>query len=168
MIEKYEINDLNLKIIDSQMGIDLESNLQIEKKYLYYEDRKVMSIMHYHKNVLHGPSLFYLKNGNLLSSTWFYEGKRYGKAYQYYNSSKLYSVNRYIADNLEGQQIYYYENGNIRTIMTYKNGNLDGEVKLFYDNSKLKRFLIFENGKKNHDNIFDENEKIIDEQSFSL
>lgn len=168
MTEKYEINDNNLIIIDPELDISLESNLPIEKKILYYSNKKELSVMHYHKDLLHGPSFFYSEKGNLLSSTWFYEGKRYGKAYQYYNSSKLYSLNKFLKDNMEGRQIYYYENGNVKTIMNYKNGTLDGEVKLFYESSKLKRHIIFQNGKKIQDNIFDEHEKIIDEESFSL
>ncbi len=168
MKEKYEINDNNLEIIDPELDIHLVSNLQILKKTQYFEDKKILSVMHYHNDLLHGPSFFYSKKGVLLSSSWFYNGKRYGKAYQYYKSSKLYSLNRYIADDFEGQQLYYYEDGSIKTIMNYKNKRLHGEVKLFDDNSKMKRHLIFENGQKIHDNIFDENEKIIDEQSFSL
>ncbi len=119
-MEKYEINDNKLIIIDSELSINLQSSIPIEKKTLYYEDKKILAVMHYNKDLLHGPSIFYLKNGKILSSSWFYEGKRYGKSYQYYNSSQLYSLNRYVEDNFEKQQIYYYEDGTIKTIMNYK------------------------------------------------
>lgn len=168
MKEKYEINGNNLEIIDPELKINLVSDLQIEKKTTYYDNKKILSVMHYHNDLLHGPSIFYSKDGTILSSSWFFNGKRYGKAYQYYKSSNLYAFNQYIADNYEDKQTYYFENGSIKTIMNYKNGRLHGEVKLFYENSKMKRQLIFDNGQKIQDKIFDVNEKIINEESFSL
>jgi antitoxin component YwqK of YwqJK toxin-antitoxin module len=168
MKEKYQISDNKLEIIDLELKINLTSELPIEKKIEYYENKKIFSVMHFNKGLLHGPSFFYSKEGILLAASWFFNGKRVGKSYHYYNSSKLYSLNRYIDDQFEGEQLYYYEDGSIKTIMNYKDGKLNGDTKLFYENKKLKRHLIFENDQKTFDNIFDENGKIIDEKSFSL
>jgi len=168
MLEKYELNGNNLTIIDEKLKIDIQSSLEIEKKYLYYDNKKILSISHYHKNILHGSTTFFSKTGTILSVSWFYLGKRFGKVHKYYSSSNIYSIESFKEDLMEGEQKYFYENGNLKTILNYKDGTLDGDIKLFYDDSKLKRYLIFTNGQKIQDNIFDKKEKLIDESIFEI
>ncbi|MFA6118492.1 MAG: hypothetical protein WCT85_01165 [Parachlamydiales bacterium] len=164
----YEFKDNILIIADPDLNINLTSDLPMKKQILYYDDKKILAELHYHKNSLHGSSIYYSKDHDVLSSSWFYLGKRYGRTYQYYLSKKPYSVLCYNEDLMDGMQTYYYENGQIKTLMNYKKGTLHGEVKLFYEDSKMKRFLIFDNGKKTQDNIFDENEVLVDEKKFEL
>jgi len=168
MTEKYQLNENELIIYDEDLSIDLKSNLKVEKKELYYEDKRLLAENYYHKKLLHGPSIFYTKNRDILSITWFFEGKKNGIAKKYYSSKKLYSIEKYVDDKMQKEQIYYFEDGSIKTIMNYDMGLLHGEVKLFYENEKLKRHLIFEKGKKIQDNIFDEKEKLVDETKFEL
>jgi len=168
MKKKYEILNNTLIIIEPKLDINIESTLEMKKSCLYYENKKLLSSMYYHKDLLHGPSIFYSNQGIVLSTTWFYKGKRYGEVKKYYKSSHLYSSEMYKADVLEGKQIYYFEDGSIKTIMNYQNGRLHGEVKLFFDNSQLKRHLLFDHGKKTQDNIFDERGSAVDETSFTL
>ena len=147
MTEKYQLNGNELIIYDEDLSLDLKSNLKVEKKSLYYEDKKILAEQNYHKKLLHGPSIFYSKNRDVLSISWFYEGKKNGKAKKYYSSKKLYSIEKYVDDKMHTEQIYYFEDGSIKTIMNYDMGLLHGEVKLFYENEKLKRHLIFDSGK---------------------
>jgi len=164
--EIYKIENNDLIIFDKDLDIDLKSRLKIQKKSLYYEDKKLLAEVCYHKNLLHGPSVYYSKNKNILSKSWFFLGKRQGKSYKYYTSKKLYSVEQYKDDLMQNEQLYYFEDGFIKTSMNYLDGYLHGEVKLFYEKNKLKRFLIFEKGKKIQDTIFDNEENPIDETKF--
>jgi antitoxin component YwqK of YwqJK toxin-antitoxin module len=168
MLEKYEIDNNLLMIIDEELGINIQSDLDLEKKVLYYDNKKIQSFVYYHKNILHGSSTFFSVNGNILAKSWFYLGKRVGKCKQFYNSSKPYSIECFKDGLMEGVQKYFYEDGSIKTILNYKKGLLDGEAKLFYEESLLKRHLIFENGKKIEDHIFDKKEKLIDESIFNI
>ena len=164
--EIYKIENNDLIIFDENLDIDLKSNLKIQEKSLFYEDKKLLAKMHYHKKLLHGPSIYFSKNGDILSKSWFFLGKKQGKSYKYYASKKLYSIEQYRDDLMQNKQLYYFEDGSIKTSMNYLDGCLHGEVKLFYEKNKLKRFLIFEKGKKTQDTIFDVQENPIDETKF--
>ncbi|NGX43959.1 MAG: hypothetical protein K1060chlam3_00117 [Candidatus Anoxychlamydiales bacterium] len=164
--EIYKIENNSLIIFDENLDIDLKSNLKIKKKSFFYEDKKLLAEVCYHKNLLHGPSIYFSKNKDMLSKSWFFLGKKQGKSYKYYASKKLYSVEQYKDDLMQNNQLYYFEDGSIKTSMNYLDGCLHGEVKLFYEKNKLKRFLIFEKGKKTQDTIFDSRENPIDESKF--
>ena len=167
-IKVYKLDKNELIIFDPELNLDLKSNLKIEEKHEYYENKKIQATMCYHENFLHGPATFFSTVGNVLSITWFFMGKRNGRVYRYYNSSKLYSKEIYINDLLEGEQKYFFEDGTKKTVMNYKDGVLDGEVFLFFENSSIKRHLIFKNGEKLQDKIFDESGKVLDESKFAL
>lgn len=164
--EIYKLENSDLIIFDKDLKIDLKSNLKTQKKQLYYEDKKLLANLTYHENLLHGPSIYFSKNKDILSKTWFFLGKKQGKSYKYYASKKLYSIELYKDDLMQKEQTYFFEDGSIKTYMNYLDGSLHGEVKLFYEEKKLKRFLIFEKGKKIQDTIFDERENPIDESKF--
>ena len=168
MSEKYELIGNKLIIFDEELNINLVSNLEVHKKSAYHFNKKLFYQMYYHDDILHGPSIFYNKQGGIISIAWFFEGKRYGKAKKYYANGKLYSLERYFDDFFEEKQEYYFENGKIKSCINYKKGLLDGEVNLFYENENLKRKLFFKKGKKLQDNIFDEDENLIDEKNFSI
>ncbi|HEU64783.1 MAG: hypothetical protein KR126chlam4_00467 [Candidatus Anoxychlamydiales bacterium] len=164
--EIYKLENSNLIIFDGDIGIDLKSDLKIQKKSLFYEDKNLLAEIFYHKNLLHGPVIYYSKAKDILSKSWFFLGKKQGKSYKYYISKKLYSIEQYKDDLMQKEQRYYFEDGSIKTSMNYLAGCLHGEVKLFYEKNKLKRFLIFEKGKKVQDTIFDTKENPIDESKF--
>ena len=69
--EIYKIENNDLIIFDEDVDIDLKSNLKIQKKSLYYEDKKLLAEVCYHKNLLHGPSIYFSKNRDILSKSWF-------------------------------------------------------------------------------------------------
>lgn len=166
--EKYRLEEKGLIIFDDDLAIDLKSDLKVKKKTLFYEDGKLLAEIHYHKNLLHGPSTYYSRAKDVLSKSWFFLNKKQGKSYKYYTSTKLYSIEKYKDDLMQKDQKYYFEDGSLKTVMNYLDGYLDGEVKLFYEKEKIKRFLIFERGKKTQDTIFDEDENPIDEKKFSV
>lgn len=96
----------------------------------------------------HGPSICRSQEGRILSSCWYYRGKRIGRAEKYYDDGKLYSVNRYVDGKLHGPQEYYYRDGIVRSRLHYHQGQFDGQLLLFFPNGQLKREIHYKEGKK--------------------
>jgi len=119
---------------------------------------------YYKKGVLHGPSRYFTKEGNILSVTWFFDGNEQGESYQYYMSSKVASVTHYKDGKMHGLQQFFYENGALKSTMNYQNGIIDGDVVLYFKDGKVKRKCSFSEGKKQGvDIIFGENQIVLDE-----
>ncbi len=167
-MKKYEFKNNNLTIIDQDLNLNLISDLEVDEEKSFYSDGSLKSLCYHHKGQLHGPSVFYSKIGKPLTESWFYLGKKNGQEIYYYLSSKIYSCQKYIDDKCHGLQKFYYENGSLKSIINYKNGLLHNETKLFYENAKLKRYSLFKEGKMIKDQIFSEDEKLIDESEFEL
>ncbi|MEC7839950.1 MAG: 6-hydroxymethylpterin diphosphokinase MptE-like protein [Chlamydiota bacterium] len=127
--EKYHSKGDTFTIFDPALGIDIKGTFS-------------------KGDGLNGPSRFYHENGQLLSETWFYMGKKVGRSETYYPSGKCYSITHYVDGNLHGPQDYYFEDGKRRSHLNYKNGVLDGPVYLFYENGQLKREIFYNRGKR--------------------
>lgn len=95
---------------------------------------------------LHGFSIFYHKNGTLLSKTRYLDGKKEGKAWFYYPNGELYSLQCFREGKREGTQEYYYPEGSLKSSIHFNNGILNGDVFLYYPNGKLMRELHFVDG----------------------
>lgn len=97
---------------------------------------------------LHGPSIYYSKEGKTLSESWFFKGLKQGRGLTYYANGALHSKECFKDDKKEGIQEYYYPNGQVKSLLSYAQGQLNGDVKLYYPSGRLKRELHFEAGKR--------------------
>ncbi|NGX56435.1 MAG: hypothetical protein K1060chlam5_00676 [Candidatus Anoxychlamydiales bacterium] len=167
MLEKYFFENDKLIILDENLDINISSSLKVELKYIFYSTGSIKAKMHYYKNVLHGTSSFFDKDNNLISISYYYLGKKFGKSYKYYKSKKLYSIEQYIDDKLEKEQKYFYENGSLKTCLFYIEGVLH-KGSLFYENKKIKRSFKLKGNKVIENKLFDIREKPIDESKFKL
>lgn len=127
------------------------------EKKLYYEKGRPRAEMFYYEGKLHGPSIYYSKDGQILSESWFYKGIKQGIVKLYYLSGKLYALQSFKDGVREKKQLYYHENKNIKTCLFYKNGLLEGEVILYWPSGKVRRKCFYLEGKKEGiDQIFND------------
>lgn len=123
----------------------------------FYPDQRIKAEQYYLGDLLHGPSVYYSKAGQVLSRHWFLHGLQQGKAWKYYLDGTLSSVQQYQDGQWEGRQEYYYPQGSIKTILNYSKGLLHGFVKLFYPSGQLQREINFVEGKRHgNDSIWNE------------
>ncbi|MGM0440503.1 MAG: toxin-antitoxin system YwqK family antitoxin [Chlamydiota bacterium] len=115
---------------------------------LYYPQGTIKATQYYCYDHLHGPSIFYGVDGEVLSHSWFVNGVRQGKVWQYYPSGALYCRQGYRDGELEGLQEYYYSDGTSKTIMHYHQGLLDGDTTLFDQHGVIKKAVVFDHGQK--------------------
>lgn len=113
---------------------------------LTYPSGKIKLHCFYNWGKLHGPSIFFGEEGNVLTKAWYVLGKQTGKCWWYYNSGNIYSIQRYLDNVWHGKQEYWYENGVLKTLMEYSHGEIDGKIKLYYPTGKVKRELEFSKG----------------------
>ena len=115
---------------------------------------------------LHGPSR-YFACGKLLSLTWFYHGREYGKAFQYTVEGALFSELHFVAGLKHGKQEHYYPSGCHRSTMTYEMGKLHGRVTLYYEGGRVKRQTHYHEGVRHGtDTIYSLEGVILDEGSY--
>lgn len=139
----YSIENGILVIKDGLLGIDIReefsgtvsTGLEGHEYYLW-------------EGCLHGPSTYKNHEGRILSTTWYYRGKKVGRCERYYDDGTLYSINRYAGGQLHGPQDYYYRDGIVRSRLNYKEGEFDGPLLLFFPNGQLKREINYKMGKK--------------------
>jgi len=160
MQEKYETKDDHFWILDEELGIDLEDSLGEEEKGFFLNE-KPRYVVYRKKGLLHGPSIFYAKNGQLLSQTWYFQGKKQGKVRRYYPTNQLYSLERYIDGMAHLIHEFYYLDGLLKTSISYDRGQFHGKTKLFWPDGNLKRECQFSHGKKQWDKIYDEKGELL-------
>lgn len=88
-------------------------------------------------DVRHGITKNYNKNGKLLSTVNYVDGRKEGKATNYYPTGKIHSTMIYKNNVKNGDAVWYYENGNAYTINPFVNDKLNGIQKKYYKNGKL-------------------------------
>ena len=164
--DKYAVEGERFTIHDVEMGVDFDEplsasliDLQVDteeeseilkiislnsddlngKCELHYSTGEKKMETHYLNGKLHGPSIFYGKNGNILAQSWFVKGKRQGKTYYYYPSGEIHSLHRFRDDLLDGKQEYYFSDGRLKSLLSYKMGKLDGEQTLYYQSGEIKK-----------------------------
>ena len=149
MPERYEIQGEMFWVIDPELGIEHHERLGVCEKsdgHICYRKSKD----------LHGPSVFYGPRSEVLSLTWYVEGKKVGKVRRYYLNGQLYALERYVEGVCHGEQEYYYLNGTLKTKIPYNRGCLEGEVLLYWPSGKLKRRGLYSQGEKQEEVFFDE------------
>ena len=90
----------------------------------------------------------YARNGNIMSNSFFSDGKPVIELFEYYPDGKLFRKISTINKMLNGDSIEYYPNGNIKEKVHFINNKEEGE-HFFYDKKgKLIKTEIYKNGVK--------------------
>ena len=90
----------------------------------------------------------YARNGNIMSNSFFSDGKPVIELFEYYPDGKLFRKISTVNKMLNGDSIEYYPNGNIKEKTHFINNKEEGE-HFFYDkNGNLIKTEIYKNGVK--------------------
>ncbi len=148
-MQRYEMHHTRLRIIDEELGLYIEDVFDASQIVVKREDRdgSLYRLVTYLDTVLHGPSLYYGKEGILLSSSWFCRGVREGKTRMYYPNGRLYALEGFVQGQREGAHRYYDREGTLRTLLNYKKGALEGDMEIYSAEGSLKRKTSFSQGK---------------------
>lgn len=153
----------NLILTNNQQYLMCKNKQQGECRW-FFEDKTCQAILFYDQGLLHGPSTFFGSQGQILTKSWYYLGKKVGKTRYFYSSQKPASVQRFIEGNPEGLQEYFYETGSIKSQIPYRLHQLDGQVRLFWETGSLKRSIDYQKGQKHGwDRLWNEEQILIDE-----
>jgi antitoxin component YwqK of YwqJK toxin-antitoxin module len=133
----------------------------------YFANGALKSEAHYQHEHLHGRSCFYTEEGQILSESWFWQGKRVSVCLQFYPSGAPYAVLFYKTGEKEGKQVYFYENGQKKTGEEFSLGKLHGASILYWPNGQIKREAFFRQGVRHGmDRMFDEQGNLLDENQY--
>ena len=90
----------------------------------------------------------YARNGNIMSNSFFFDGKPVIELFEYYPDGKLFRKISTVNKMLNGDSIEYYPNGNIKEKTHFINNKEEGE-HFFYDkNGNLIKTDIYKNDVK--------------------
>jgi antitoxin component YwqK of YwqJK toxin-antitoxin module len=140
---KKQLPKKNISVTSNKMTLK-----DFEEIITHYPNHAIKSVQHLKDNLLDGLSVFYAKNGQVLSNAWYHKGLLDGQSIFYYMAGKIFGVKNFKAGLKDGLQEFYYPDGSKKTTISYKNGRLDGAVYLYYPNHLLKRELHFKDGKR--------------------
>jgi antitoxin component YwqK of YwqJK toxin-antitoxin module len=138
--------------------------------YFYYPQGQIKKMEPYHNNEIEGEVLEYSENGEIISKTYFKEGKKDGIAEGYFEKDKYSYTEQYAQDHLiegkyfdrDGKLLSQIKNGEgLKTIFLdedgkliseYTKGILEGKIS-YYKNSILQSFYHLKEGKKHGEEI---------------
>ena len=104
----------------------------------------------------------YARNGNIMSNSFFSDGKPVTEYFEYYPDGKLFRKISTINKMLNGDSIEYYPNGNIKEKVFFADNKMNGEAIKYYENGVVKEKAYFINDKQEKENFFyDEKGKLI-------
>ena len=113
----------------------------------------------------------YARSGNIMSNSFFSDGKPVTEYFEYYPDRKLFrkisTINKIrkistINKMLNGDSIEYYPNGNIKEKVFFADNKMNGEAIKYYENGVVKEKAYFINDKQEKENFFyDEKGKLI-------
>ena len=104
----------------------------------------------------------YARNGNIMSNSFFSDGKPITEYFEYYPDGKLFRKISTINKMLNGDSIEYYPNGNIKEKVFFADNKMNGEAIRYYENGVIKEKAYFINDKQEKENFFyDEKGKLI-------
>jgi antitoxin component YwqK of YwqJK toxin-antitoxin module len=92
----------------------------------FYDDGAPNSTIEMEDGLLHGESLHFDRDSNLISKYQFSEGLKHGIAKTYYPGKVIKSVTPWARNKRHGQVLRHIKNGDTQ-IYTYKHGVLVGE-----------------------------------------
>ena len=104
----------------------------------------------------------YARNGNIMSNSFFSDGKPVTEYFEYYPDGKLFRKISTINKMLNGDSIEYYPNGNIKEKVFFADNKMNGEAIKYYENGVVKEKAYFINDKQEKEHFFyDEKGKLI-------
>ena len=104
----------------------------------------------------------YARNGNIMSNSFFSDGKPVIEYFEYYPDGKLFRKISTINKMLNGDSIEYYPNGNIKEKISFVDDKMNGEDIEYYENGVVKEKSYFINDEEEGEYFFyDEKGKLI-------
>ena len=90
----------------------------------------------------------YARNGNIMSNSFFSDGKPVIELFEYYPDGKLFRKISTVNKMLNGDSIEYYPNGNIKEKTHFINNKEEGEHFFYDEKGNLTKTEIYKNGVK--------------------
>ena len=104
----------------------------------------------------------YARSGNIMSNSFFSDGKPVIEYFEYYPDGKLFRKISTINKMLNGDSIEYYPNGNIKEKISFVDDKMNGEDIEYYENGVVKEKSYFINDEEEGENFFyDEKGRLI-------
>ena len=104
----------------------------------------------------------YARSGNIMSNSFFSDGKPVTEYFEYYPDGKLFRKISTINKMLNGDSIEYYPNGNIKEKISFVDDKMNGEDIEYYENGVVKEKSYFINDEEEGEHFFyDEKGKLI-------
>lgn len=136
-------------------------NGKLQNESTCYANGKLMSIIRYKDDLLHGTSVMYDENGNIFLETVYDNGKQIkiiayenglatdikGTQRSYHENGKLKSESEYEGGMPHGLHRSFFTDGNPELEIHFSNGEIDGFYRTFYTNGQLQSEIIYSKGK---------------------
>ncbi len=165
--DEYSYTDGLLNIVDTDLGISISSAIHATASNINIGEG-ITATQYRHNGLLHGPSIYYNSEGNMLARCWYADGVRQGKASTYTQDGTLASIQSFKDGRREGLQHYFYPSGVVKATIPYSQGILNGEVTLYHPNGLRKRMLSFIQGKRHGtERLWNEQGRLIIEAHFN-
>ena len=104
----------------------------------------------------------YARSGNIMSNSFFSDGKPVTEYFEYYPDGKLFRKIVSVDGKLNGDSIEYYPSGNIKEKIFLVDDKMNGEAIKYYENGVIKEKAYFINDKQEKEHFFyDEKGKLI-------
>ena len=104
----------------------------------------------------------YARSGNIMSNSFFSDGKPVIEYFEYYPDGKLFRKISTINKMLNGDSIEYYPNGNIKEKISFVDDKMNGEDIEYYENGVVKEKSYFINDEEEGEHFFyDEKGRLI-------
>ena len=104
----------------------------------------------------------YARSGNIMSNSFFSDGKPVTEYFEYYPDGKLFRKIVGVNGKLNGDSIEYYPSGNIKEKIFLVDDKMNGEDIKYYENGVIKEKAYFINDKQEKEHFFyDEKGKLI-------
>ena len=96
----------------------------------------------------------YARSGNIMSNSFFSDGKFVTEYFEYYPDGKLFRKIVGVDGKLNGDSIEYYPSGNIKEKIFFVDDKMNGEDIEYYENGVVKEKAYFINDKQEKEHLF--------------
>ena len=96
----------------------------------------------------------YARSGNIMSNSFFSDGKPVIEYFEYYLDGKLFRKIVGVDGKLNGDSIEYYPNGNIKEKISFVDDKINGEDIEYYENGVVKEKSYFINDEEEGEHFF--------------
>ena len=91
----------------------------------------------------------YARNGNIMSNSFFSNGKPVTEVFEYYPDGKIHKKISSSNNMLDGDYLEYYPNGKLKNKAFFKNDKQEGEYTAYYESSAIMQKVPYKNGVRN-------------------